>query len=73
MKRRTHYTLTFTLGMDSQKHEVPREAIRPLFGYLRRHPRLPFIVAGAVFLRHWSAGVNLMNQPDPAKRQPVTP
>ncbi len=66
--KRTHYTLTFSLGFDSQTHEVPREAVRPLFAYLRRHSRLPFIVAGAVFLRHYAAGVNLMQQPDPASR-----
>lgn len=65
--RRTHYQLTFTLGFDKTTHEVPREAVRPLFQYLRRHARMPFIVAGAIFLRHWKMGVNLMEQPDPAR------
>ncbi len=66
--KRTHYDLTFTLGLDKETHSVPREALRPLVGYLRRHAHLPFIVAGAIFLRHWKMGVNLMKQPDPRSR-----
>jgi hypothetical protein len=68
--KRTHYQLTFTDNFLTEKHDVPREAIRPLFRYLRRHAHLPFIVAGAIFLRHWRMGVNLMLQPDPREAAP---
>ena len=44
---------------------MPREAVRPLFQYLRRHTHIPFIVSSGIFLRHWRVGVNLMRLPDP--------
>jgi hypothetical protein len=57
--RRAFYSLTFSDGFVNETHEVPREAIRPLFAYMRKHARFPFIVSGGIFLRHWAMGVNL--------------
>jgi len=64
---RTHYTLKFSRGLCTDTHEVPREALRPLVAYMRRHQRLPFMVSANIFMSHWKQGGNLMNMPDPTK------